>query len=281
MAMTEEARRLRAYLPRFEEAYDKFHKREYVSPDPLETLYRYESPADREVVGLAVSSIAYGRVAQILKNAGKLLDIMGPSPRDFLLETPTGAFDGLLAGFKHRFTTGSEMAALLTGMARVIRDYGSLEALFAEGLEGGGGIIEASDHFSGRIRQFGGVEKSYLLPSPRDGSACKRFFLFLKWMVRSDDVDPGGWVAPSPDGLVFPMDVHMFRVCSALGLTKRKGANLRTALEVTELFRGFLPEDPVRYDFVLTRFGIRSELDEDDFVDECLEVDDAQRGERK
>lgn len=279
--MREKARRLKAYIPLFEEAYEKFHRREYVSPDPLETLYRYESLADREVVGLAVSSIAYGRVAQILKNAGRLLDIMGPSPRDFLLNTPPEDLHSLLAGFKHRFTTAQEMAALLVGMRKVLRDYGSLEALFTEGLEEGGGVVEASARFSETIRQFGGMEKSYLLPSTKDGSACKRFFLFLKWMVRSDDVDPGGWEAPRPDGLIFPMDVHMFRICSSLGLTKRKGANLKTALEVTELFKGVLPEDPVRYDFVLTRFGIRRELDEGDFVDECLEWDDTQGGERK
>ena len=66
----------------------------------------------------------------------------------------------------------------------------------------------------------------------------------------------------------------MFRICSSLGLTKRKTADLKSALEATELFRKVMPEDPVKYDFVLTRFGIRSELDEKVFVDLCLEGDD-------
>lgn len=46
-----------------------------------------------------------------------------------------------------------------------------------------------------------------------------------------------------------------------LGLTRRKQADLRTALEITEAFGTFSPEDPVRYDFVLTRFGIRHDMD--------------------
>ena len=31
------------------------------------------------------------------------------------------------------------------------------------------------------------------MSSAARGSACKRLNLFLRWMVRSDDVDPGGW----------------------------------------------------------------------------------------
>ena len=73
------------------------------------------------------------------------------------------------------------------------------------------------------------------------------------------------------------MDVHMFRMCSCLGLTKRKSPDLKTALEVTGLFRLFLPEDPVKYDFVLTRFGIRREMDAKAFVNTCLEGDELWR----
>ena len=52
----------------------------------------------------------------------------------------------------------------------------------------------------------------------------------------------------------------------ALGLTRRKQADMRTALEITEAFRTIAPEDPVRYDFVLTRPGIRGDASMDELI---------------
>ena len=99
-----------------------------------------------------------------------------------------------------------------------------------------------------------------LLAAPVDGSACKRLLLYLKWMVRHDEVDPGGWTVFSPKDLIMPMDTHIHGIALRLGLTKRKQADLKTAVEVTEAFARLTPEDPTRYDFVLSRFGIRSAL---------------------
>ena len=73
-----------------------------------------------------------------------------------------------------------------------------------------------------------------------------------------------------PRDLLIPMDVHMFGICSMLKLTDRKQANLRTAMEVTDLFRSVVPDDPARFDFVITRFGIRKELDKRSLVELCL-----------
>jgi uncharacterized protein (TIGR02757 family) len=83
--------------------------------------------------------------------------------------------------------------------------------------------------------------------------------LFLRWIVRHDEIDPGGWNDVSPSKLIVPVDIHMHRICLSLGLTKRKQADMRTALEITEAFKAMVPEDPVRYDFVLTRRAIQGE----------------------
>jgi len=107
-----------------------------------------------------------------------------------------------------------------------------------------------------RLVKAMGRERSYLLPDPRLGSACKRLNLYLRWMVRRDAVDPGGWNVP-PAKLVVPLDTHMHALGRALGLTDRRSADLRTALEITAAFRAIAPDDPVRYDFALTRLGMR------------------------
>jgi len=56
--------------------------------------------------------------------------------------------------------------------------------------------------------------------------------------------------------LVVPMDTHVHRIALALGLRKRKQADLRCVVEVTDRFSELCSDDPVRYDFCLTRLGI-------------------------
>ena len=57
-----------------EALYTVYNRREAVHPDPVEFLYRYEDPADREVAGLVASSLAYGRVMHILNSVSAVLE---------------------------------------------------------------------------------------------------------------------------------------------------------------------------------------------------------------
>jgi uncharacterized protein (TIGR02757 family) len=74
-------------------------------------------------------------------------------------------------------------------------------------------------------------------------------------------VDPGGWEDIPASKLIVPVDIHMHRVGLSLGMTKRKQANMVTAKEITEGFRQICPEDPVKYDFALTRLGMRGDAE--------------------
>ena len=240
--------------------YGQYNRREFIHPDPLEFLYHYEELRDREIVGLIASSLAYGKVAQILRSVSSVLDKMGPSPWRFLSEKLPESFHDLFKGFKHRFTTGEQMGMLLFNIKSVIERYGSLEACFMAGLKPDDStVLPALTAF---VEHFRDEESSRMfVPSPDRGSACKRLNLFLRWMTRSDDVDPGGWHGVSPSMLIIPLDTHMYRISSSFGLTTRKQADMRTAVEITEGFRAIAPEDPVRYDFALTRLGIRDGMD--------------------
>lgn len=243
-----------------EQIYDRYHRRCYVHPDPLEFLYLYKDLGDREIVALIASSLAYGNVKQILRSVSLVLEKVGPCPSAFLLNAPLNRIAGTFSDFKHRFTTGQDIARLLCGVRRVIEKHGSLQKCFMSRLQRNDcNVIPALSAFVENIFPEGGA---FLIPTPGRGSACKRLNLFLRWMVRRDDVDPGGWDGVPPSKLLVPLDTHMHRIAMTLGLTKRKQADLRTALEITEAFRKFSPSDPVRYDFVLTRFGIRKDLDQ-------------------
>ena len=53
----------------------------------------------------------------------------------------------------------------------------------------------------------------------------------------------------------------MFRFASLMGLTARSRADLAAAREITRSFAAVSPADPVKYDFALTRLGIRRDDD--------------------
>ena len=225
--------------------------------------------------GLAASALAYGRVARILTSVRDALERMGPSPRAFLEGASRASLRKAFAGFRHRFSGGESVAGLLWGAKRLLDGHGSLNAAFLAGLPGskagtcaGGTAADtaaALRAFSDGLRA-GGCG-NFIVPDPSLGSACKRLCLFLRWMVRRDEVDPGGWYGVSPAALIVPLDTHMHRIAAALGLTRRRQADMRTALEITAAFGRFRPDDPARYDFTLTRFGIRTDMDKKDFPD--------------
>ncbi|MCK5844986.1 MAG: TIGR02757 family protein [Victivallales bacterium] len=248
-----------------ESVYRRFNKRSLVSPDPLQFLYDYDDPTDREVVGLIAASLAYGRVAQILKSVERVLCEMAPSPAEFLVRNSRRTFEHVFSDFKHRFTTGEDLALLLCGMKTCLEDFGSLERAFMEGYANDDpNVSPALAIFAKRLCRFHPGGKSYLVPSPDRGSACKRPLLFLRWMIRSDEVDPGGWSGVLPSKLIVPLDTHMRAIAIRLGLTERKNADLKCAMEITARFAEIAPDDPVKYDFALTRFGIRGDMSVDD-----------------
>ncbi len=254
---------------RLEELYVLYHRRELVHPDPLEFLYEYRALGDREVVALVASSLAYGRVAQILRSVSTVLERMDPSPSDFLLNSSFHSLISTFAEFKHRFTTGQELAALLWGAKCLIERYGSLHACFKACFnEKDDTVLTALSAFVGEFNTCSSKNGHFsLLPSPSKGSACKRLNLFMRWMVRRDEVDPGGWNSVPTSKLIVPLDTHMHRICLRLHLTKRRQADLRTAVDITRAFRRIVPEDPVRYDFALTRLGIRDDTDLASFLE--------------
>jgi len=250
-----------------EKIYTLYNKKKYVHPDPLEFLYYYKNIKDREIVGLIASSLAYGNVKQILKSVAKALEPLQPSPALFLKNTSYNLLEKTYTNFKHRFADGKNLAALLFGIKSVINKFGSLNQCFCAGMDKTDiplrnkefPIIKGISFLAHNLNK-GENKPAHLIPLPEKGSACKRINLFLRWMIRKDSVDPGGWQGVLPADLIIPLDTHMRNISLKLGLTKRKTPDIKTALEITAAFRAINPQDPVKYDFALTRFGIRDDM---------------------
>ncbi len=247
-----------------EKLYARYNHRSFVPPDPLQFAYRYSDRRDVEIAAFLASALAYGRVRQIERSLTQLFDRMENSPYEF-----TARFDGRaragLRTFKHRFTTGDDIADLLVRFRCVFAEYGDLESFFLEGWHAGDTtVLPALSRFCATLYRMqvdtpGGCAApglSYLLADPSRGSASKRLHLFLRWMVRRDEVDLGLWTRVDPAQLIVPLDVHMGRLCRILGLHDDKTITLSTARKVTAGFARLEPGDPVKYDFALSRIGI-------------------------
>lgn len=246
---------------RLETLYRAYNRSCYIHPDPLEFVYRFDGQGgDREIAGFISSAFAFGRVGQILITLERVFRIMGPSPSCYLSTATPQSLKRDFNGFVYRFVRDHHLVDFLYGLSCLIKEFGSLEQCFGIGLsQDTETIIPAMSYLVKQIQNYG-PDTGYLLADPQKGSACKRMNLFLRWMVRHDDVDPGPWTTLSPKRLVVPLDTHMHAIARKLGLTSRIQANMQTALHITDAFAGINANDPVKYDFTLTRFGIRADL---------------------
>ncbi len=191
-----------------EALYRRHNVRPAIASDPVRFVHGLDLP-DREIAALVASSLAYGRVEGILRSVARALELI-PSPAAFLRQSSRASIRRALRGFRHRFTGAHDLAAMLCGAKAAVLRHGSLERCFAARLKPGDEtVVSALGAFVEEIaprKRSGGFS---LLPPPARGSACKRLNLFLRWMVRRDEVDPGGWILVPASKLVVPLDTHL------------------------------------------------------------------------
>jgi uncharacterized protein (TIGR02757 family) len=245
---------------------------ETAATDPILFVGRYARGEDREVAGWIASAFAYGQVRTIQDNVGRILAALGPEPArgvDAFAQEPSRAWEAL-RGFRHRFHKTRDAAALLYVIGRARQEGGgSLRAFFeARQREDDRDVglllsravawIETLD-----FRPVLGTKRlperspvRFFFPDPAAGSACKRWNLYLRWMVRRDALDFGLWPGIPTDRLVVPTDVHIHRIARRLGLTRRRTPDWKTARAITDSLARFDPRDPVRFDYALCRIGI-------------------------
>jgi uncharacterized protein (TIGR02757 family) len=259
---------------------------EYLRNDPVQLPHRYRRREDREIVALIAALLAFGRVKAFLPKIEQLLALSGRSPRAYVDRFAPDRDRGFFAAFRHRVYRGEDLRRFFLSLRRVLDAYGTLESAFIDAAPEGGAHRERLISFAGLFRRAdaasgvdcasrGGVQVGggpcgagasdgeltegyrHLVADPRGGGACKRWNLFLRWVVRPEDgVDLGLWRRVDPADLILPLDVHVGRISRLLGIRKRRTLDWKAAEEVTEHLRAADPRDPLRFDFALSHIGI-------------------------
>ena len=250
------------------EYYRRFHQPKYLELDPLLLVRQFNGKESQEYVALISALMAFGGVKQILASLKKFVIHVGLEQNEEVLNLPFAELVRRLEGFSHRVYIGRDLA-MLTHLYQMSRKrYGSLGGHFAAHHSGANETIEQG--LAGVIRDYklwhkesglkAGAHFKHMLNSPEQGSTCKRWLMYLKWMIRTDDgIDLGLWREHEtirPDQLLIPLDTHLLKISKTLGLTKKNTANFKMSIEVTRALKKTDPKDPTRFDFALCRFGM-------------------------
>jgi uncharacterized protein (TIGR02757 family) len=248
---------------------------EHLSPDPLEVVRRFRDPRDVEVVGFLAAALAFGSARGALRSAeelvGRLTEGEGAnvavgggagaaSPADAVRAWDAVRDLPRLQGWRHRWLGAHDASAILHVLGRALRDHGSLETFFAAGDTDAADIAPAIASFCARALALAPrpvpPRLAFWLSGPGGGGTAKRLCLWLRWMCRRDQLDPGPWTRIDPARLVIPLDVHVARIARYVGLLRRRTSDWRAAVEVTSNLRRFDAADPVRFDYALCRLGV-------------------------
>lgn len=229
--------------------------------DPLSVPLGYPSGLDRELAAFVAAHLAYGRVSPMLRAVRAALAPLGPAPAQWLRERAEAAvrrsLTRSLRDWVWRFHTAPDLVAWLLAWRRLDAESGAgLEPHLLPGP--GESCDQALSRLVHRLRRDLPLTHGlrFSLPDPLEGAACKRWRMFLRWMVRAGWPDLGLWSRYPQDQLVIPLDTHVARISRYIGLTRRATPDGRMARDITEALRRLDPADPLRYDFALSHLGI-------------------------
>jgi len=217
--------------------------------DPILVAHRYKDPT----ISLICALFAYGNVKQIVK----FLDSLDFS----LLHKSDKEIKEALKNHYYRFQKAPDVITLFIALKR-LNEKTTLEELFAKGYEKNNSVVEGINEMISFITiQFPHATQGYnfliskVTTKTKGAGALKRWMMFLRWMIRDDNIDMGLWSDRYKADLIIPLDTHTFNVSLKLGLLKRKTYDLQAAIELTQTLKSFDKNDPMKYDFALYRIG--------------------------
>lgn len=230
----------------WEHIYSQYTRAEFIGTDPI--IFPSTIDGNKEYISLVSSLFAYGRVNSIQDFLKKFFYRYGNDPFDT---------DNSEAKLYYRFQTAEDIRLLVTLIKGIYLQYGSVQNFFVNLSDS---LEKALEGFLDYARGFGAENnagRGYFFLFPKYGkSGLKRLRMFLRWMVRKDDVDFGLWGAYKTGELLYPPDTHILRFAKNFGIISSEANSHRNARLITDYFKTIDKQDPVKYDFAITRLGM-------------------------
>ena len=240
-----------------DEKVNLYNNPNFIDSDPIQIPHQFSQKEDIEIAGFLAATIAWGNRKMIINNANKMMDLMGNSPYDFVMNHQEYDLDKL-EHFVHRTFNSQDFTTFIKGLQHIYTNHNGLESVFSKNIEENSmqkSISEFKKIFF-EIDHQNRTQKH--ISDPVNNSAAKRINMFLRWMVRNDNkgVDFGIWKSIPMAALSCPLDVHSGNVARKLNLLTRKQNDAKALFELDSNLRNLDPNDPVKYDFALFGLGV-------------------------
>jgi len=243
------------------EKADRYNTPDFIENDPIQIPHRFSLKQDIEIAGFLAATISWGNRKSIISSANKMLDIMGNSPYDFVMNYSEKDLEDIQDKSIHRTFNGQDFSYFIRQFNRIYKENESLESLF-EVKEPENNFLHGIERFRNGFLEAEKHRSHKHISSPYKNSSAKRIIMFLRWMVRKDKrgVDFGIWENIDQKNLSIPLDVHTGNISRKLGLVSRIQNDWKTVEELDTAIRKFDEADPAKYDFALFGLGVTKEL---------------------
>lgn len=240
-----------------DEKVKQYNSPEFIDSDPIQIPHQFSLKEDIEISAFLTATIAWGNRKMIINNAQKLMQLLGNSPYDFVLNHKQKHLKSL-ENFVHRTFNGADLTFFIESLQNIYKNHGGLEPLFSAYKEHNS-LQNSISNFKTTFFELDHLQRTTKhISDPAKGSAAKRINMFLRWMVRKDEagVDFGIWNTLSPSQLSCPLDTHSGNVARKLGLLTRKQNDAKALQELDKNLRKLDVLDPVKYDYALFGLGV-------------------------
>lgn len=238
------------------EKVEQYNQPKFIESDPIQIPHQFTKKEDIEIAGFLTATIAWGKRPMIIKNAQKMMELLGNSPHDFIINHQEKDLE--FEHFVHRTFNLIDFRYFIKSLKNIYLNHNGLEVIFSKNIK--------DESTKNSIHEFKKVffeiehpqRTTKHVSDPIKGSAAKRINMYLRWMVRNDHkgVDFGIWKSISPSVLSCPLDVHSGNVARKLNLLSRKQNDWKALQELDLNLRKLDKTDPVKYDFALFGLGI-------------------------
>ncbi|RZJ98650.1 MAG: TIGR02757 family protein, partial [Flavobacterium sp.] len=239
-----------------DEKVQLYNRPDFIESDPIQIPHSFSNKEDIEISGFLSATIAWGNRKIIIRNATKMMDLMGNTPYDFVMSHSENDLDRL-NNFVHRTFNATDLKTFIAGLKHIYSHHSGLESVFKNPTNNF--LQQNISDFKRLFFEINHEQRTQKhISDPLNNSAAKRINMFLRWMVRNDNkgVDFGIWNSVSPAYLSCPLDVHSGNVARKLGLLRRKQNDAKALLELDLNLRKLDPNDPTKYDFALFGLGV-------------------------
>ena len=111
-----------------------YNNPKFIESDPIQIPHGFSLKEDIEIAGFLAATIAWGNRKMIINNSKKMMDLMGNSPYDFVMNHQEYHLEKL-ENFVHRTFNGTDFSTFVRGLKHIYTNHKGLETVFSNNIE--------------------------------------------------------------------------------------------------------------------------------------------------